>query len=115
MRPLLYFTRRRRHTARDDAGKPASHGPLPALLLLLRCGCIPSKQPIQAYVERVRNIAQPVKRQVDGRIGKIAAGIRRKACALRYLLGREASGPAGIHEPLRELRYVRHLLRRQIK
>ena len=52
---------------------------------------------------------------MDGRIGKIVPSVGRKAGALRYLLGRKTSGPAGVYETLRKLGYVRHLFRRQIK
>ncbi len=70
----------------------------------------PCEQPIQADIERVGDVAKPVKGQVDCCHREIAASIRRKARAFSNLLRRKAPRAAGIHKAVRELRYVRHLV-----
>ena len=69
----------------------------------------PAKQPIQADIERVSYVAKPIKRKMDRRKGKVAAGIGRQARAFRNLLRRKPSGLAGIYKAMRKLRYVRHV------
>lgn len=73
-------------------------------------GWFPGKQPVQADVQSVGDVAKTVKGKVDGGHREIAASIRRKACALRNLLRGKTSRAAGIHKAGGELRYVRHLV-----
>jgi hypothetical protein len=70
---------------------------------------LPAEQPIQANIERVSYVAKPIKRKMDGRKGKVAAGIGRQARAFRNLLRGKPSGLASIYKAMRKLRYVRHV------
>ena len=70
---------------------------------------LPAKQPIEADIERVSHVAKPIKWKMDGRNGKIAAGIGRQARAFCNLLRRKPSGLASIYKAMRKLRYVRHV------
>jgi hypothetical protein len=97
-------------TKRDSESKDGHRASL-ALSPLARLGIgVPAKQPIQADVEGIGNVAKPIKRKVNGRRRKIAAGVSRQAGALRDLLRRELPCLTCIYKTMRELRNVCHLL-----
>ena len=75
MRRQSCFTKPQKPIGRlEDSGAAKLQQALPPFLCLRRG--VPAKQPVETNIERIRYVAKPVQRKVDGGHGKIASGVR---------------------------------------